>query len=142
MNPTLAGLGLLALGIAADRKRFRFDREIPQQSTKQRGTRKRQAPRQKGEALFIPVIEPLKFKKHDHIFVLGGVEVRTTQTFLDPENPNDHGHLIKVPMLKSTTRVRRRSSVNMSTTFDPFGEGHTHKLVSRGKVRISSGPIR
>jgi hypothetical protein len=152
MNSTaLTGLALLALSLAADRKKFHFDREIPVDKRTQRGERhrtsrrdpetgKRHAPYHK-EAL-VPVKGPEKFHQHEHLFTIGGVEVRTSQVFLHGENPSKHAHLVAVPTVILAKGINRRLKINMSTTFDDFGPGHTHKLATRGRVYISGGPVR
>jgi hypothetical protein len=154
LNPhALTGLALLALSLAStERKKFRFDREIPVEKTTQRGERhrsssrepergRRHAPYHRDAALVLGP-QPPKHFEHRHVFVLGGVEVLSSQTFLHGQNPSKHAHLVLVPTVVKAKGMNRRLKVNMSTTFDEFGPGHTHKLATRGRVFISGGPVR
>jgi hypothetical protein len=150
-SSTITGLTLLALSVLGDRRKFRFDREIPVEKTTQRGDRsrassrdpergKRQAPHHKTAFVLEP--GPEKFHAHEHIFTIGGMEIRTSQPFLHGENKSKHAHLVSVPTVVRAKGMNRRLKINMSTTFDDFGHSHTHKLLTHGRVFISGRPVR
>jgi hypothetical protein len=134
MNPTLAGLALIALGVArrkGEGKVVRFAPEAPSPKSRAEQRRAARATGTKGG------------RPHSHAFRIGGKRFVTKDTVQDNQNPNLHLHFLTVPIMVAGDRpgTRKRVAVRTATTLDPFGLRHTHKATVRGTTFESGGPL-